>query len=95
MLGLTLPSPEGEIGLFLLRPLFLAFEGPDSIKPLVIPALNTSLDSLQVENRPLCPVRALRFYLEKSKSLRKGKALLIVSLSEGYLKDISRIKISQ
>ena len=73
----------------------LASDGPDSIKPVVIPALTIMLDSSLVEDKSLCPVRALKVYLEKTKSMRKGKALLFVSLREGYSKDITRITISQ
>ena len=73
----------------------LASDGPDSIKPVVIPALTTMLDSSLVEDKSLCPVRALKVYLDKTKSMRKGKALLFVSLREGYSKDITRITISQ
>ena len=73
----------------------LASDGPDSIKPVVIPALTTMLDSSLVEDKSLCPVRALKVYLQKTKSMRKGKALLFVSLREGYSKDITRITISQ
>ena len=61
----------------------LASDGPDSIKPVVIPALTTMLDSSLVEDKSLCPVRALKVYLDKTKSMRKGKALLVVSLREG------------
>ena len=63
----------------------LASDGPDSIKPVVIPALTTMLDSSLLEDK---------VYLDKTKSMRKGKALF-VSLREGYSKDITRITISQ
>ena len=56
----------------------LASDGPDSIIPVVIPALTTMLDSSLVEDKSLCPVRALKVYLDKS--MRKGKALLFVGL---------------
>ena len=76
----------------------LPSEGRDSIEPVVIPALTTILDNLLktelIKDRLICPVRALRIYLEKTKSLRKGKAFLFVSLREGYSKDTSRITIS-
>ena len=72
-----------------------ALDGPDSIKPVVIPALTTMLDSSLVGDKSLCPVRALKVYLDKTKSMRKGKALLFVSLREGYSKNITRITISQ
>ena len=73
----------------------LALDGPDSIKPVVIPALTTMLDRSLVEDKSLCPVRALKVYLDKTKSMRKGMALLFVSLRVGYSKDITRITISQ
>ena len=101
MLGLTLLSLQGEIGQRSLSFYSipgqnqLASDGPDSIKPVVIPALTTMLDSSLVEDKSLCPVRPLKVYLDKTKSMRKGKALLFVSLREGYSKDITRITISQ
>ena len=49
----------------------------------VIPALTTMLDSSLVEDKSLYPIRALNVYLDKTKSMRKGKALLFVSLREG------------
>ena len=72
----------------------LASEGPDCIKPVVIPALKPTLDKSLVEDRSLCPVRSLRFYLDRTKDLRKGKNLLFVSIKEGHTKDISRVTIS-
>ena len=71
----------------------LASDGPDSIKAVVIPALTTILDSSLVKDKSLCPVRALN--VKSTKSMTKGKALLFVSLREGYSKDITRITISQ
>ena len=71
----------------------LALDGPDSIKLVVIPALTMMLDSSLVEDKSLCPVRALKVYLDKTKSMRKGKVLLFVSLRDGYSKDITRITI--
>ena len=73
----------------------LASDGPDSIKPVVIQALTTMLDSSLVEDKSLCPVRAFKVYLDRTKSMREGKALLFVSLREGYSKDITGITISQ
>ena len=44
----------------------LAKEGPDSVAPVVIPALTPTLDWSLKSDRSLCPVRALRYYLDKT-----------------------------
>ena len=72
----------------------LASEGPLAIQPVVIPALKPTLDPSLVQDRSLCPVRSLRYYLDKTKDLRKGKKLLFVAIKEGYSKYISRATIS-
>ena len=61
---------------------------------MVIPALKPTLDPSLVQDKSLCPVRALRYYLDKTKDLRKGKKLLFVAIKEGYSKDISKAIIS-
>ena len=61
---------------------------------MVIPALKPTLDPSLVQDKSLCPVRALRYYLDKTKDLRKGKKLLFVAIKEGYSKDISKATIS-
>ena len=58
----------------------LASEGPLAIQPVVIPALKPTLDPSLIQDRSLCPVRALRYYLDKTKDLRKGKKLLFVAI---------------
>ena len=63
------PSPA-----FLAKNQF-ASDGPDSIKPVLIPALTPMLDSSLVEDTSLCPVRALKVYLDKTKSMRKAAIL--------------------
>ena len=64
------------------------------MKPVLIPALTSILDKSLSEDRSLCPVRALKYYLQRTKSLRKGKDLLFISLREGYTRDITRVTIS-
>ena len=49
----------------------LAKEGPECVAPVVIPALAPTLDKSLKEDRSLCPVRALRYYLDKTQDLRK------------------------
>ena len=72
----------------------LAREGPESVAPVVIPALAPTLDSSLKEDRSLCPVRALRYYLDKTKDLRDKKELVFVSFKKNFDKDISPSTIS-
>ena len=44
----------------------LAKEGPESVAPVVIPALAPTLDKSLESDRSLCPVRALRYYLDRT-----------------------------
>ena len=60
----------------------LAKEGPDSVAPAVVPALAPTLD------RSLCPVRALRYYLDRTSDLRQNKELVFVFFKKGSDKDI-------
>ena len=72
----------------------LAKEGPDSVAPVVIPALVPSLDKSLKGDRSLCPVRALRYYLDRTSDLRQNKELVFVSFKKGFDKDISPATIS-
>ena len=72
----------------------LARDGPDSVAPVVIPVLAPTLDRSLSEDRSLCPVRALRYYLDKTKDLRQGKDLVFVSFRKGFHKDIVPATIS-
>ena len=47
----------------------LASSGPGAIKPVVISALTKVLDSSLAADRTLCPVRALRYYIDRTKKL--------------------------
>ena len=60
----------------------LASVCPDSLKPVVIPALKPFLSSDLTEDMTLYPVRALRYYLDRTSALRKGKYLLFMSFKE-------------
>ena len=72
----------------------LALDGPSIIQPVVIPALKPSLDQSLAEDMTLCPVRSLRYYIDKTKDLRKGKHLLFISFKRGFSGDIQRSTIS-
>ena len=72
----------------------LAKEGPESVAPVVIPALAPTLDKFLKSDRSLCPVRALRYYLDRTSDLRQRKELVFVSFKKGFDKDISPATIS-
>ena len=72
----------------------LAKEGPDSVAPVVIPALAPTLDRSLKSDRSLCPVRALHYYLDRTSDLRQNKELVFVSFMKGFDKDISPATIS-
>ena len=72
----------------------LARDGPSSVAAVVIPALAPSLDRSLKEDKSLCPVRALRYYLDRTKDLRKGKYLVFVSCRKSFQKDIVPVTIS-
>ena len=72
----------------------LAKEGPESVAPVVIPALAPTLDKSLKSDRSLCPVRALRYYLDRTSDLRQSKELVFVSFKKGFDKDISPATIS-
>ena len=72
----------------------LAKEGPECVAPVVIPALAPTLDKSLKEDRSLCPVQALRYYLDKTQDLRTGKELVFVSFKQGFDRDISPATIS-
>ena len=72
----------------------LAKEGPESVAPVVIPALAPTLDKSLKSDRSLCPVRALHYYLDRTSDLRQHKELVFVSFKKGFDKDISPATIS-
>ena len=72
----------------------LASDGPNVVQPVVIPALKPILDSSLSQDMTLCPVRSLRYYVDKTKDLRDGKHLLFVSFKNGFSGDIQRATIS-
>ena len=72
----------------------LAKEGPESVAPVVIPALAPTLDKSLKSDRSLCPVRALRYYLDRTSDIRQDKELVFVSFKKGFGKDISHARTS-
>ena len=72
----------------------LARDGSAAVAPVVIPALAPSLDKSLKEDKSLCPVRALRYYLDRTKDLRSGKDLVFVSFRKSFQKDIVPATVS-
>ena len=70
----------------------VASEGPTAIKPVVILAIKPHLDSSFTQDRSLCPVRALKYYLDSTKHLKKNKNLLFVAIKEGFPRDLELIR---
>ena len=62
---------------------------------IIIPSLKPTLDHSLTEDVTLCPVRSLRYYIDKTKDLTKGKHLLLFfSFKNGFSGDIQRATIS-
>ena len=72
----------------------LTKEGADNVALVVIPALAPTLDKSLKGDRSLCPVRALRYYLDRTSDIRQNKELVFVSFKKGFDKDISPATIS-
>ena len=72
----------------------LAREGSQSVSPVTIPALTTIVDRQFKKDRILCPVRALRYYLDRTKDLRGSRSLLFISFKKGHTSDIRPATLS-
>ena len=72
----------------------LAREGSQSVSPVTVPALTTIVDRQFKEDRTLCPVRALRYYLDRTKDLRGSRSLLFISFKKGHTSDIRPATLS-
>ena len=65
-----------------------------SVSPVTIPALTTIVDRQFREDRTLCLVRALRYYLDRTKDLRGSPSLLFISFEKGLTSDIRPATLS-
>ena len=61
---------------------------------VTIPALTTIVDRQFKEDRTLCPVWALRYYLDQTKDLRASRSLLFISFKKGHTSDIRPATLS-
>ena len=72
----------------------LAREGSQSVSPVTIPVLTTIVDRQFKEDRTLCPVWALRYYLDQTNDLRGSRSLLFISFKKGHTSDIRPATLS-
>ena len=72
----------------------LARESSQSVSPVTIPALTTIVDRPFKEDRTLCPVRALRYYLDRTKDLRGSRSVLFISFKKGHTSDVRPATLS-
>ena len=72
----------------------LAREGSQSVSLVTIPALTTIVDRQFKQDRTLCPVQALRYYLDRTKDLRGSQSLLFISFKKGHTSDIRPTTLS-
>ena len=72
----------------------LAREVSQSVSPVTIPALTNIVDNQFKEDRTLCPVWALRYYLDRTKDRRGSRSLLFISFKKGYTSDIRPATLS-
>ena len=62
----------------------LAKDDPSCVAPVVIPALAPTLDDSLKQDKSLCPVRALRYYLDRTKDLLEGQGPVFCLLQEEF-----------
>ena len=72
----------------------LAREGSQSVSLVTIPAFTTIVDRQFKEDRTLCPVQALRYYLDRTKDLRGSWSLIFISFKKGHTSDIRPATLS-
>ena len=72
----------------------LGREGSQSVSPVTISALTTIVDRQFKEDRTLSLVRALRYYLDRTKDLRGSRSLLFISFKKGHTSDIRPATLS-
>jgi hypothetical protein len=67
-----------------------------SRRPVIIPSLSATVDN-PFPDRTLCPVRALKFYVYRTRppTFRRGRQHLFISYAEGYSKEIAPATISR
>ena len=72
----------------------LAEQGAGVLDMIKIKALTKELCPDDQEDRSLCPVRALRYYLKNTENIRGDRKKLFVSYKKGYDKEICMNTVS-
>jgi len=72
----------------------LRTQGATALEKVSIKALSNSVGRDSAEDLVLCPVRALRAYLARTRDLREGKDLLFISYQQERRGDIAKNTIS-
>jgi integrase len=62
-------------------------KGAQALNMVTIKALTKDLGTDMQEDRSLCVVRALRYYLDQTESIRKGRKKLFIAHKKGYKED--------
>lgn len=70
-----------------------AMEGHEAFSPIVLPPLGPAVGTAEPDAL-LCPVRALRIYLERTRPFRQGRKRLFISYQTGRTSDITRQTLS-
>ena len=69
-------------------------KGSDMLNVVTIKALTKILPSDMQEDRALCPVRAIKYYLKQTANIREGKKKLFVAYKKGFKNEIKANTIS-
>ena len=85
---ITLRPIEGFVSKTELRS-----KGGTALKEIVIPALRGVGNDLPLDKK-LCPVRALKYYLSRTKGMRQDKKLFFIPIKKGKQGDIKKNTIS-
>ena len=72
----------------------LARDGTAVLQPIVLRSLSGTLSRDLQDDRSLCPVRALRYYLDRTKDLRGDRELLFISHRSSHRTEIHKNTLS-
>lgn len=72
----------------------LRVKGGAAMTPLTLRALTKSLSPDLQEDRSLCVVRAIKYYLNRTKDTRKGRKRLFLAYKKGFSGDITKNTVS-